>query len=298
MKILITGGTGFVGSCLSIHLLQKGWKVTALGRSEQSRLEGQPGYRLISCDTTKPGDWQNEIVESDVIINLAGRSIFTLWTDKSRQDIEQSRLLTTENVVNAIPEGKHPVLLSTSAAGYYGDRSDEVLTEAASPGNDYLANLCVKWEKAALKAKNKGCRVATMRFGVVLGKGGALEKMLPSFKFYLGGSIGKGNHWFPWIHIEDLANAVEQLIINDQASGPFNFSSPVPVHSREFTDILASVLKRPALIPIPEFVLRTVLGDLGNALLSSQHLVPEKLNQLGFSFRFPTINEALENLVF
>ena len=205
LKILITGGTGFVGVNLSRYLLEKNHQVFATGTSKHHLLADQPNFQFISADTTQKGEWQKKVPESDVIINLAGRNIFHYWTRKYKDQIYDSRILTTRNIVDALPAQNDILLCSASAAGYYGDRSDQQLTESAKPGGDFLATVCVDWETEAFRAEQKGARVVTMRFGVILGPdGGALEKMGPRPTNCLWvvrwGTAVSG---FPWIHIQD-----------------------------------------------------------------------------------------------
>ena len=197
MKIFITGGSGFVGTDLSRYLVRKGHSVIAAGRSPSHKLDGHENFQYISADTTQKGDWQNALGQVDAAVNLAGINILRLWTDNYKDQIYDSRILTTRNLVEAMQGNKGVTLCSASAAGYYGNRGNEILKEDARQGDDFLAKVCIDWEKEAYQAEAKGIRVVTMRFGVVLGKnGGALRKMLPAFKFFLGGPMGNGKHWF------------------------------------------------------------------------------------------------------
>ncbi|MFO7666311.1 MAG: NAD-dependent epimerase/dehydratase family protein [Desulfobacterales bacterium] len=192
MKIFITGGTGFIGSHLSASLLKKGHFVFAVGGREAGKTSSNPNFKYISADTTKKGPWQDELKDIDAVINLAGRSIFNRWNEKYKKSIYESRILTTRNLVEALPSGKNITLCSTSAAGYYGDRGEDILTESEPSGTDFLAKVCRDWEEEAFKAKDKGVRVVAMRFGVVLGRdGGALEKMILPIRFFVGGPIGR-----------------------------------------------------------------------------------------------------------
>ncbi len=297
MKIFMTGGTGFVGVYLSRKYIQRGWKVQAIGTSPGHPFEGRENFSYISDDTTRAGNWQNAVKDADVIVNLAGRNIFNYWTDNYKKQIYDSRILTTHNLVEALDQGTRVTFLSTSAAGYYGDRKDDILMESASPGDDFLAKLCVDWETEAMKAVPKGARVIPMRFGVVLGSGGgALSKMLPAFKFFAGGPLGTGMQWFPWIHIEDLAEATIFLIENELTAGPFNFCSPENVRYSDFTRTLGKVINRPAFIKTPAFVLKLIMGEMGTNMLNSQRPVPDKLEKLGFKFLYPELEEALMDI--
>ena len=296
-KILITGASGFVGNKLSCFFLSQGCSVTGIGTSKTHPLSAtSPGFEWISADTTREGNWQNHVKKADVLINLAGRNIFRYWTKKYKQAIYDSRILTTRNLVNAIEEGNRQTFLTTSAAGVYGDRQDDELTETSSPGKSFLAQVCVDWEKEGLRARQKGARVSVMRFGVVLGDKGALSLMAPAFRMFAGGPLGNGNHWFPWIHIEDLIRAALFIIKNETIEGIFNFTGIDPVRQKEFAKALGRALKRPAFLPVPAFMVRAVMGELGSALLESQKAIPKHLLDSGYSFKFANVGKALEDV--
>ena len=298
MKILITGGLGFLGRFLSQVLLDAGHHVTAVGLSPNPALIPHDNFSYIAADTSQEGNWQESLQTIDAVINLAGVSIFKRWNQKYKDLIYNSRILTTRNLVDALPDESAVTLLSTSAVGYYGDRGDEVLTEASSTGHDFLSALARDWEAEAYKAASKGARVVIMRFGIVLGKGGgALASMLPPFKMFAGGPLGNGKHWFPWIHIGDLARAAGFLLENDNLQGPFNCCAPQPVRNSEFTTALGKVLNRPAILPTPGVVLRFFLGELAEVLLASSRAFPDKLQKNGFTFTFPDIESALLDLI-
>lgn len=298
MHVLITGGLGFVGRHLSRLLLEKGHRVTALGLRSHPPLIPHPEFDYLSADTTRPGSWQDALRGADAVVNLAGKTIFRPWTGRHKEDIYDSRILTTRNLVAALAQDRPVTLVSTSAVGYYGDRGDDLLTEEAPAGNNFLARVGRHWEAEALKAREKGSRVVISRFGIPLGPdGGALEKMIPAFRSYLGGPLGDGKQWFSWIHIADLTAALAFVLENERAEGPLNFTAPNPVRNREFVRELGRLLNRPALMPAPAFMIRMVLGELGQTLLASQRAIPEKLLAAGFAFRFPAIREALYDLV-
>lgn len=290
--ILITGASGFVGQYLSRRMLASGHRVVGLGTSSAHPLAENENFVWVSADTTREGDWQDHVASAHIIVNLAGRSIFKPWTEAHKQAIYDSRILTTRNLVSALPDPWDGHLLSTSAVGFYGDRGEDVLTESEPFGRDFLARVCRDWEKAALKAENKGAVVSLMRFGVVLGDGGALDVMGMAFKFFLGGPLGSGNHWFPWIHIEDLARAVAFLAENP-SGGPFNFTGPDPIRQKDFAKALGSALNRPAIMPAPAFMVKLVMGELGASLLQSQRALPAALEKEGFTFTYGTAAEAL-----
>ena len=298
MKMFITGGSGFVGTNLSFYLLDRGHSIITVGTSSAHKLIRHENFRYISADTTRKGAWQDELNDVDGVINLAGRNIFKLWSANYKKQIYDSRILTTRNLVEAMPDNKEIIFCSTSAAGYYGNRTDEILKEDALPGDDFLAKVCIDWEKEAFQAEAKGIRVAVMRFGVVLGKnGGALAKMVPAFKLFLGGPLGSGMQWFPWIHMDDLISAIIFILENRDIKGPVNFCSPNPVRNRDFAKTLANVLNRPAFMKAPSFMIRLVMGELGESFMSSQRTVPDKLLKHDFEFQYPDIKSALSDIV-
>lgn len=297
MNVLMTGGTGFVGTHVTRRLLDLGWKVTITGRSPSWEFNHRMGYRQIVCDTTLKGDWQNEVGHMDVVINLAGRNIFTLWNKEKKRDIEQSRFLTTANLVEAMNGSSVKVFLSTSASGYYGNRNDEILAEESGKGEGFLADVCETWEKEARGAVAMNIRTVLMRFGMILGQnGGAFKMMLPPFRFGLGGNIGNGEQWMSWMHIDDLASAIVFLINCTEASGPVNFCAPYAVRNKDFTSAMGHALNRPAFFHVPGFILRTVMGELGDTLLASQRMTAGELKRLGFDFKYPDIDSALADL--
>jgi len=300
MKILITGGTGFVGTRLRSRLLREGHEITVLTRSQRGTETRTPPVSFLQADPTRKGDWQSAINDHDVIINLAGTSIFSRWTEAYKRAIRESRILTTRNLVEGIgPErARSMTLFSTSAVGYYGFHGDEEMTEDSPPGSDFLARVAAEWEAEALKAREKGSRVVITRFGIVLGKGGgALGQMVPLFRKFVGGPIGSGRQWFSWIHMEDLTEAFAFLIKRPEISGPVNLCSPKPVRNRDLAMALGRVLKRPSFIPAPGFMIRLVLGEFGSVILEGQRVIPKRLLESGFVFSYPDIGKALEDIV-
>jgi uncharacterized protein (TIGR01777 family) len=298
MNILITGGLGFVGTQLSVRFLGRGHQVTVVDHSPQPRPYTPQEVKYVAADTTVPGAWQEEIEAQHAVINLAGNSIFTRWSKKTKQLIYDSRILTTRNVVEAIPAGKETLLCSTSAIGYYGFRDDEEMIEADNPGSDFLARVCVDWERGAGKAVDKGARVTITRFGIVLGKtGGALGQMVPLFKMFAGGPQGSGRQWFSWIHMEDLLNAFLFVLDNKNIRGPVNFCSPNPVRNRDLAKALGQVLSRPSFLKTPSFMLRLLLGEFGSMVLKGQRVIPARLLEHGYTFRYPKIVGALAEVL-
>ena len=298
MHVFITGGLGFVGSHLSRFLLNKGYRVTAVGRPVNQQQIQHANFDYVSGDTTQTGKWQGALKDADAVVNLAGESIFKRWSAKTKKQIYQSRILTSRNVVAALPQNKHITLCSASAVGYYGDRADSILTESDPPGNDFLANLSIDWETEALQAPAGSIRVVLMRFGIILGKnGGAMGQMISAFKAFVGGPLGSGDQWFPWLHMDDLLAAVDFAIENPDIRGAVNFCAPNPVRNRELAKTLGGLLKRPSFMPAPAFMLRLFLGEFGGVLLASQRMVPDKLLKAGFHFKYPEIREALKAIV-
>lgn len=301
MKIFMTGGTGFVGSYLTKKLTENGHEVTVLTRSARKGEELPAGAVFLEGDPKEAGPWQQKVAEHEAVINLAGTSIFNVWTAKNRQMILDSRVQTTRSIVDALAKtsGKDITLISASAVGYYGGRMDDkVLDEESSAGDDFLTEVSLKWEGEAKKAEDFGARVVITRFGIVLGKdGGALSKMLPAFRKCLGSSLGSGKQWFSWIHEQDLAEIMLFLLNNRDIAGPVNCTAPEPVTNKELTKTLSNVLGCPAFMPsVPGFVLKALLGDFGDVVLKGQRVAPKKLLDEGFKFQFATLRDALKDL--
>ncbi len=301
MKIFMTGGTGFVGTTLTKKLTQEKHQVTILTRAPTEDDPLPEGAAYLQGDPTEKGAWQETVTEHEVIINLAGASIFRRWTETAKEIIRDSRMHTTRNLVEALSarKGKETLLLSTSAIGYYGSHEDEELDENTPPGENFLSLLAQEWESEALKAEAFGARVALLRFGIILGKnGGALRQMVPLFNMYLGSPLGSGDQWFSWIHEEDLAGIYSHLIAQKNISGPINCTAPNPVRNIDLTKTLGEVLGKPTFLPaVPGFMLRMIMGEFGSVLLEGQKVLPKRLLDMGFHFKFPKIKQALEDLL-
>ena len=293
-KVFITGGTGFIGSYILPLLHKEGYEIYVLVRSKEKAKRLPSFCKPVLGDSTKKGEWQTYLSKADIVINLAGQNIFSRWNESYKRLIFESRVKSTENVVSFLKENS--ILINASAIGYYGDKGDTLLTEDSPPGDDFLAKTCIEWEKEAQKAKEKGAKVIITRFGIVLGKGGMLSKILPIFKLGLGGTLGKGNQWFSWIHIEDLAQAIG-FLIKAQKERIYNLVSPNPVTNKEFVKTLGSILKRPTILPVPVFAMRLLFGELANVITYSVKAYPKNLLELGFKFRFENIKDALKNLI-
>ena len=301
MKILITGGTGFVGTQLTSRLIEDRHEVTILTRSLKGAKGSSPGISYLEGDPTKKGAWQEAIKNHDAVINLAGASIFRRWSDTAKKLIWDSRIQTTQNLVEALSarKGNETHLFSTSAVGYYGFHEDEVLDESSPSGEGYLTDLSKEWEAAAMKAKVYGVHVILMRFGIVLGKrGGALQQMITPFKWWMGSPLGSGNQWFSWIHEQDLVDIFLYLIKEKKISGAVNCAAPNPVTNRELTQKIGEVLGKPTFMPaVPGFVMSLMLGEFGSVLLKGQRVVPKRLLDAGFRFSFPDLRSALMDLL-
>jgi len=300
MKILVTGGSGFVGTELTRLFLDAGNRVTVLSRSGKTGAGLSDEVDIVAGDPTRPGEWQDAVAEQDVLVNLAGASIFKRWNESYKKVLRDSRILTTRNLVNAIPEagGSVKTVVSASAVGYYGFTGDEELPEDAPPGEDFLAKLAVDWEAEAVRACDKGVRVVLTRFGAVLGKsGGALPQMALPFRFFVGGPLGSGKQWASWIHVEDLCRAVLFVVDSENLEGPVNLTAPTPVTNRSLSRAIGRTLHRPSFMPAPAFAIRLVLGEFGSVILHGQRVVPRALQNSGFDFNFRTVEAALANLL-
>jgi uncharacterized protein (TIGR01777 family) len=299
MKVVIAGGRGFLGSALGRALLHDRHAVSVLTRGA-SQLP--PPVRAIRWKPDgSAGSWASEIDGADAVINLSGESIAgRRWTDEQKRQILESRRLATRSLVAALHDSSHPpaVFVSGSAVGFYGPRGAELITEEDAPGNDFLANVCVQWEQEAMQAAQRTTRVALVRTGLVLERrGGALPRMLPPFWFGIGGPVGSGDQYWPWIHINDWIGLVQWMLTTPHASGPFNAASPAPATNADFAHALGRALHRPAVMPTPGFVLKIVLGEMADALLlSGQRVVPRRAERLGFEFKYADLDKALRDI--
>jgi len=297
MKLVVTGATGFIGTVLCSRLLEKGHTLTLLTRSAPSNASTQ-SKRWLHWTPDTGGEWEKAVDGVDGIINLSGEPIAAKrWTPHQKRRIVQSRLETTHGLVEAIAKAqrKPKFLINASAIGYYGPHGDEPITEEAEPGTGFLAETTRDWENEASRAEPLGLRVVYLRTGIVLGRnGGALAKMLPPFKFFVGGPIGSGKQWMSWIHIEDEVGLILHLADHANAAGPVNATAPNPVTMKEFCQILGKVLGRPSWAPVPAFALRLLLGEMAEMLLTGQRVIPAAAQRFGYQFRYPKLEEALQ----
>jgi uncharacterized protein (TIGR01777 family) len=301
MKVLISGGTGFVGSILLKRLVEKGHEVTLLGRSIESGRALPKGAELILCETTRPGTWQSAVAEHEAIINLAGASIFRRWTRRGKQEILDSRILSTRNIVEALAgrRNKPTRFLSISGVGYYGFHGDEILEEDSPPGNDFLAQLARQWEDAAEGATKFGASVVLCRSGHVMGRGGGvLSKLAMISRLHLGGKWGNGMQWLSWIHESDLANIFLFLLEHKEIEGPVNVTAPNPVRNREMMKMLQQTLKARSVVPVvPAFLLKMVTGEFAGVFLNGQRVLPRRLLEQGYAFEYGELRKAMQDLL-
>jgi uncharacterized protein (TIGR01777 family) len=297
MNITVTGASGFIGSRLTQELLDAGHVIHTLGRRRPPNLP--PQIRFSAWPSTDAEPPAESLAGADAVIHLAGESVAQRWTPQVKRDIRASRVDGARQLVNALStQSRRPqVLVCASAIGIYGSRGDEVLTENSHPGDDFLARVVMEWERAAALAEALGIRVVQLRFGIVLGNGGALAKMLPPFRLGLGGRLGSGKQWMSWIHIADLTNLISFAISSSGVHGPVNATAPNPVTNAEFTKGLAAALHRPAIFPVPRFALKLLLGEMADAVLASQRVLPKAAQSAGFRFQFPELRTALPSLL-
>ncbi len=306
-SILLAGASGFLGRSLTNQFIHKGFKVVSLSRSESSSLTSptvswNPSNKQIDID----GICEMSPNGFTAVINLAGENLGSKrWSNERMRDLRESRINSTRLLASNIDNGsiKTRLFLSASATGYYGDRGDEILTEDSKNGKGYLAELCRDWENSAELKTDGNVRLVFLRTGLVLdAREGALARMLPIFKMGIGGKLGSGNHFYPWITLTDFLRAVLFVLENSFDASPIcgavNLVSPNPVQNSKFTDALASALKRPAVMPVPRFVLNIALGQIANeALLTSQRAIPKKLLDSGFEFKDTDIDEAMKAIL-
>jgi uncharacterized protein (TIGR01777 family) len=302
MRIVVSGGTGFIGRPLSASLCQEGHQVTLLTRRKE---ETQRSYgstvTIIEWNGREAGAWEHCLDGADAVINLAGAPIADgRWTDVRKRLLTESRVFSTRLLVEAISRrsSKPRVLTSASGIGYYGASDDRVLDEGAAHGQGFLADLCLAWEAEALRAAEFGLRVVILRTGMVLEQdGGALPKMMLPFQFFAGGPILPGTQWVSWLHRRDHIGLIQWVLATPSVSGAVNVVAPEAVTMNRFCEVLGRVLHRPCWLPVPGFVLNVALGELGKLMTTGQRVIPAKALSGGYVFHYPTLEPALRAIV-
>ena len=297
MKIVITGGAGYIGSKLAQRLLDQGHEIFVFTRRKPKKTIGGVEYFETDILNNLPEDI---LQDADAVIHLAGASIFARWTKKYKKLIHDSRVKTTQKLVKVIKlsKTKPKVFITSSAIGFYGDAGETILDESSKNGKDFLAHVCRDWEFEAKKVESSKVRYVTVRTGIVLGgDGGMIAQILPLFKLGLGGKLGNGKQWFSWIHIDDLLDVYLETLKNSKYSGPVNAVSPNSVSNAEFTKTLGKILKRPTFFRVPVFLLKIVLGELGGLVTGSQRVKPVKLIENGFDYKYESLEKALKNIL-
>jgi len=297
MTITITGASGFVGRRLMKALSNGNHTLRVLSRHAGTNLPA--GVKLYPWDPVKGPPPAESLEGADAVVHLAGEPIAQRWNDDVKQRIRESRVTGTHNLVAGLGAlgQRPPVLICSSAIGYYGSRGDEVLTESSAPGSGFLAEVCIAWEKEADAAEALGMRLVKLRTGMVVGaNGGALARMLMPFKAGMGGKIGSGEQWMSWIHQDDLVGII-QYALDNPMRGPVNGTAPNPVVNADFTKALGHAVGRPAVMPMPAFMAKTMFGEMSDVMLASQRVVPKAAEGAGYQFRHPEINEALESVL-
>ncbi len=296
MKLAIAGGTGFIGSALCGRLEELGHSIVLIS-SRPAPVLMPPNKEWVTWKPGQPGPWEQAVDGVDAVINLAGEPIpAKRWTGAQKEKIRSSRVNTTKALVTAIGKAKKKpnLLINSSAIGYYGPRGDENVVEDTKPGSDFVSRVCIEWEEEAQKAESFGVRVVCLRTGIVLGKGGgALAKMVLPFKLFAGGPLGTGRQWVSWIQLEDEVGLIVHLLQTEDALGPVNATAPGPVTMKELCRALGKALHRPSWAPVPTFALRLLVGEMADVLVTGQRVLPAKAQQMGYTFKYPDLTEAL-----
>lgn len=301
MRIIITGGTGLIGRSLAASLAADRHEVIVLSRDPNQAQSLPSGVKVERWDGRSSAGWGHWVNGAGAIVNLAGAGIAdSRWSDERKREIVASRVDAGKAVVEAVQAAtvKPRVVIQSSAVGYYGSRDAEVLAETSQPGKDFLADVCINWEKSTEAVEALGVRRAVIRTGIVLSTaGGALPKMLLPFKFFAGGKLGSGQQYFPWIHMADEVGAIRFLLDNAQASGPFNLAAPNPPTNASFVKAVGQAMGRPSVMPAPAFALKAAFGEMSTVLLDGQRAEPKRLLELGYRFRFTDPVAALKDVL-
>jgi uncharacterized protein len=298
LKVAVTGATGTIGRALVAALHDRGDQVAVLSRNPGKASEALgsdvDAYAWAEPESQPPP--AEALADADAVVHLAGEPVDQRWNDEAKKKIRESRELGTRNLVAGMKSAgtRLQTIVSASACGYYGPRGDERVEESDPPGDDFLSDVVVRWEREAQAAEDLGLRVAMMRTGIVMSEeGGALARMLTPFKLGVGGPIAGGKQYMPWIHEDDVVGAYLFVLDNDDASGPINLSAPEPVTNKEFSKALGKTLSRPAFSPVPGFAIKTLYGEMATIVVNGVRMVPARLEELGYEFRHPDLREAL-----
>jgi uncharacterized protein (TIGR01777 family) len=304
MKVIITGGTGLIGSALAHSLVGDGHEVVVLTRDASKPVKSLPSAaRLVKWDAKTGEGWYQEAEGADAIVNLAGANISPtsgLWTESRKKVMRESRVNAGNAVVDAIKRTtrKPKALIQSSAVGYYGVHDDEIITETSPTGSDFLASICRDWEASTAEVEAMGVRRVLLRTGVVFDKNsGALPVLALPIRLFAGGPVGSGRQYLSWIHIDDEVEAIRLVISDESATGPYNLTAPNPVTQKEFAKVAGKVLNRPSFIPTPAFAIKLVLGEAATFALDGQRVIPKALQDKRFEFRFPNLEGALRDLL-
>jgi hypothetical protein len=305
MKIAISGATGFVGSRLVERLHTEGHRILVLTRNPTFAQKvfpspAFPNLEIIAYTPTVSGTWQDAIAGCNGVVNLAGEPIAEgRWTPERKQEILNTRKLGTQKIVEAIAKAnpRPSILVNTSAIGYYGTSETASFNEDSASGNDFLSQVCQEWEQEATKVKDTNVRLVILRFGIVLGNGGALGKMITPFKLFAGGPIGSGQQWFSWIHLDDIVGLIIQSLTKSTMEGVYNATAPQPVRMNDLSTTMGNVMNRPSWLPVPGFAIEAILGDGAKVVLEGQKVLPKRTLESGFEYQYPNLQSALTHIL-
>jgi hypothetical protein len=301
-RVIVTGATGLIGRALYLRLIEKGYQVVIFSRNPSKAQRNVPGAaEYVTWNPKQHGEWASALNGAYGIVHLAGAPIFgKRWDEQYKAEIRDSRVISTRVLFSSLIAAQHKpaVFVSGSAVGYYGPRDDTRLDESAAPGDDFLAQVCVEWEKEAIEAEELGIRTVLLRTGIVLDrKEGALPQMMLPFRFFVGGPILPGTQWLSWIHLVDQVELIVMALEDERVRGPLNATAPEPETNSRFSATLGRVMGSPSWLPAPGFGLKVVLGEVADLVVEGQRVIPQKALDLGYQFQYPTAEEALRNLL-